>query len=129
MEITGDHPLAQALGSLVREENFHRVQLTGLSRQEVGEFVDARAGTAVADAVVDTLYQRTAGNPLFVGEVVNSVSPEELARNQDWVASIPEAVSDAISRRLSKLSERCNQLLRTASVIGRDFDLTLKIHT
>ena len=124
VEITGKHPLAQALGSLVREENFHRVQLTGLSRQEVGEFVDGRAGTAVADSVVDTLYQRTAGNPLFVSEVVNSVSPEDLVRNQDWVASIPEAVREAISRRLSRLSERCNQLLRTASVIGRDFELT-----
>ena len=125
VEISGDHALSQALGSLVREENFHRVQLTGLSRQEVGEFVDGRAGTAVADAVVDTLYQRTAGNPLFVGEVINSVSPEELGQNQDWVASIPEAVREAISRRLSRLSERCNQLLRTASVIGRDFELTL----
>ena len=37
----------------------------------------------MADAVVDTLYQRTAGNPLFVGEVINSVSPEELGQNQD----------------------------------------------
>jgi DNA-binding CsgD family transcriptional regulator/tetratricopeptide (TPR) repeat protein len=125
VEITGNHPLAQTMGSLVREENFQRVHLEGLSRQEVGEFVDAKAGMNVPDDAVDTLYQRTAGNPLFVGAVVDSVTPEEFGRNQDWTASIPEAIREAITRRLSRLSEQCNQLLRTASVIGRDFDLTL----
>ena len=38
---------------------------------------------------------------------------------------IPKAVRDAIIRRVSRLSETCNQLLRTGSVIGRNFDLTL----
>jgi predicted ATPase len=125
VEISRNHPLAQTIGSMVREENFQQVHLEGLSRQEVGEFVDARAGMTIPDAAVDTLYQRTAGNPLFVGEVVGSVTPEEFGRDQDWAASIPNAVREAISRRLSNLSEQCNQLLRTASVIGRDFDLTL----
>ena len=124
-EVTGSHPLAQTLGSLVREENFKRVQLGGLSRDEVGEFVQARTGIAVTGDAVDSLHQRTEGNPLFVGEVVGSVSPEELDQNQDWIASLPEAVREAILRRLSRLSEPCNQLLRTASVIGRDFDLPL----
>jgi len=78
-EVTGNHPLAQTLGSLVREENFQRVQLVGLSRQEVGEFVEASSGVAVAEAAVGALHQRTDGNPLFVGEVVGSVSPEEIA--------------------------------------------------
>ncbi|MCH7737298.1 MAG: AAA family ATPase [Chloroflexi bacterium] len=124
-EVTGSHPLAQTLGSLVRENNFHQVALTGLSREEVGEFVEARAGVTVSEAAVDSLHQRTEGNPLFVGEVVSSVSPEEIGQNQDWVAGIPQAVREAISRRLGRLSETCNKILRSASVIGRDFDLAL----
>ena len=125
MEVSGSHPLAQTLGNLVREDHYQRVQLGGLTRNEVGEFVEARAGIAVADAAVDALHQRTEGNPLFVGEVVGSVTPEEMARDQDWIASIPEAVRDAILLRLSRLTEPCSQLLRTASIIGRDFDLPL----
>lgn len=124
-EVTGGHPLSQTLGSLVREENYQRIQLAGLSRNEVGELVEARAGVAAADAAVDTLHQRTEGNPLFVGEVVSSVSREEMARDQTWTAGIPEALRDAILRRVNRLSGTCNQMLRTASVIGRDFDLTL----
>ena len=125
VEITGSNPLAMTLGSLVREENFQRIQLSGLSRQEVGEFIEARAGVAVAGAAIDSLHQRTEGNPQFVGEVVSSVGPEEMTQNQDWIASIPEAVRETILRRLGLLSNSCNQLLRTASVIGRDFDFPL----
>ena len=99
--------------------------MVGLSRQEVGEFVQARSGVTIADAVIDTLHHRTEGNPLFVGEVVGSVGQEEMVRDQNWIASITEAVREAISRRLSRLSGPCKQLLRTASVIGRDFDLPL----
>ncbi len=98
-------------------------EVGGLSRHDLGEFVEARAGIAIAEATIDTLYQRTEGNPLFVGEVVGSVGPEEIAREQTWITNIPEAVREAIMRRLSRLSEECNQLLRTASVVGRDFDL------
>ena len=124
-EVTGGHQLSQTLGSLVREENYQRIQLTGLSREEVGELVEARSGVAAVDAAVDTLHQRTEGNPLFVGEVVSSVSREEMARDQTWIAGIPEAVRDAILRRVNRLSGTCNEMLRTASVIGRDFDLPL----
>jgi predicted ATPase len=124
-EVSGDHPLAQSLGNPVREPHFQRLQLGGLTRQEVGEFVEARARFAVSAAAVDTLYQRTEGNPLFVGEVVGSVPPDEMGSDETWADTIPEAVREAILRRLNPLSENCNQLLRTASVIGRDFDLTL----
>ena len=124
-EVTGSHPLAQTMGSLVRENNFHQLTLTGLSRAEVGEFVEARAGVTASEVAVDSLHERTEGNPLFVGEVVSSVSPEEIGQNQDWVADVPLVVREAISRRLGRLSETCNDILRSVSVIGRDFDLPL----
>ena len=43
IEATASSPLAQTLGSLVREEHFRRIQLSGLSRHDVGEFIEARA--------------------------------------------------------------------------------------
>lgn len=124
-EVTGSHPLVQTLGNLVRESHFQRIQMKGLNRQEVGEFVESKAGVAVAEAVGDAIHQRTDGNPLFMTEVVGSIGPEEMTNDQAWIARIPEAVRDAILRRLNRLSEPCNQLLRTASIIGRDFDLPL----
>ena len=105
VEIGRGHPLTKTLGTLDREEHFQRVQMEGLSRQEVGEFVEAKVGTVVTDAAVETLHRRTEGNPLFVGEVVGSVSPEEMSQSQDWTAAIPEAVREAILQRIRRLSQ------------------------
>jgi predicted ATPase len=38
---------------------------------------------------------------------------------------IPEGVREVIGQRLNRLSERCNQTLATASIIGREFDFKL----
>ena len=104
-EATGSRPLTQTLGSLVRETNFHRLALAGLSREEFGEFVEASAGITVSESAVGSLHQRTEGNPLFVGEVVRSVSPEEMGRNQDWV-------EDRSEEHTSELQSRTNLVCR-----------------
>jgi DNA-binding CsgD family transcriptional regulator len=125
VEVTATHPLTQTLGSLVREPSFQLVQLEGFTNQEVGDFVESRAGTAVANATVESLHQRTGDNPLFIGEVVRAVGQAEIMGSQDWVAGIPEALRGAISRRINLLSSASSLILRNASVIGLDFDLTL----
>jgi len=125
VEVTASHPLTQTLGSLVREPSFQLVRLEGFTSQEVGDFVESRAGVTVANATVESLHQRTGGNPLFIGEVVSAVSHEEIMGSQDWVAGMPEALRGAISRRINLLSSASSQILRNASVIGLDFDLTL----
>ena len=41
---------------------------------------------------------------------------------------IPEGVREVIGQRLNRLSELCNQVLTTASIIGREFDFKLLIN-
>ncbi|MCZ6866989.1 MAG: hypothetical protein O7E55_06635, partial [Chloroflexi bacterium] len=46
------------------------------------------------------------------------------AGNRDsWTVRIPEGVREVIGRRLNRLSQRCNDSLTIASVIGREFEL------
>jgi len=40
-----------------------------------------------------------------------------------WTVRIPEGVREVIGRRLNRLSQRCNDTLTIASVIGREFTL------
>ncbi|MBM3943706.1 MAG: hypothetical protein FJ316_12515 [SAR202 cluster bacterium] len=40
-----------------------------------------------------------------------------------WEVRIPEGVREVIGRRLNRLSQRCNQTLTTAAVLGREFSL------
>ena len=40
---------------------------------------------------------------------------------ESWTVRIPEGVREVIGRRLNRLSERCNETLTVASVLGREF--------
>ena len=75
--------------------------------------------------LVEALYGRTEGNPLFVNEILRMLNPEEISGTQTAPSLIPEGVKEAISRRLDHVSEGCNQVLVLASVIGRQFDYRL----
>ena len=127
VEVSRRHPLSQTLGALVREQLFHRVQLDGLTQQEVGELVEDSAGINLTLGAAEIIHKRTDGNPFFVGEVTRHVTLENITEDPGWVGVIPEGVRDAIGRRLNRLSEQCNQMLTTASVVGREFEFRLLI--
>jgi len=122
VEVSRQHPLSQTLGNLIREELFQRVHLGGLDREEVGRFVEVISGEAPPPGLVESVHTRTEGNPLFVGEVVRLLEREGLGGEGTWSARIPEGLRDVIGRRLNQLSAQCNQVLITASVIGREFE-------
>ena len=125
IELFRAHPLSQTLGALVREQHFQRVQLDGLNQQEVGELVEGNAGVALTLEAEEVIRSRTNGNPFFVCEVTRGFTPETITQGQEWASAIPEGVRDAIGRRLNRLSEQCNEVLTTASIIGREFDFRL----
>ena len=123
VDVSRSHPLSQTLGNLIREHLFQRVQLLGMTLEEVRRFIEINADTSVSSDLVDAVHARTEGNPLFVTEVVRLLKLEGFEEGQSWDVRIPEGIRDAIGRRLSRLSEKCNQVLTTASVIGREFNI------
>jgi len=76
---------------------------------------------------VEVIHKRTDGNPFFVGEVTRQVTLENITQDDEWASIIPEGVRDAIGRRLNRVSDQCNHMLTTASIIGREFDFRLLI--
>ena len=118
------HPLSRTLGELTREHIFQRMVLQGLDREDVGKFIEISAHSIPQSDVVETIYGRTEGNPLFLAELVRLVRQEgELT--QDGLASVgmPEGIREVIGRRLGRLSAECNRALTIAAVIGREFGL------
>ncbi len=127
VELSRKHPLSQTLGELTRERLFQRVLLRGLSQDDVARFIELTTGFTPPEGLVKAVYAQTEGNPLFVSEVVRllvqeeELTPERVSKRESWTVRIPEGVREVIGRRLDRLSERCNQTLTTASVIGREF--------
>jgi len=127
MELSRQHPLAEALGELNRERLFQRVLLRGLTQEDVGRFIEMTSGHTAPRGLIEAVHTQTEGNPLFVTEVVRLLVQEgELGAEQaldtdSWTIRIPEGVREVIGRRLNRLSQRCNEALTLASIIGREF--------
>ena len=120
--------LVETLAELTREGSFERLPLRGLTDVEVASLVEAIMGRPAAPELVQAIHRQAEGNPLFVTEVVRLLGQEDTFADErgparDWSLRVPEGVRAVIGRRLDQLSAACNDVLRLASVIGREFDL------
>jgi hypothetical protein len=135
VDVDRAHPLSGALGELRRSASFARIALHGLTVDEVHRMISAVIGQEARRSIAEAIYRQTEGNPLFVQEVIRLVTEEGLVRREGgrWIPTtdtlpetrIPEGLRDVIGKRLSHLSDHTNQLLASAAVIGRDFDLAV----
>jgi hypothetical protein len=123
------HPLADALAEWRRQSSVVRIALRGLDRDTVGELLGALVDRDDAPAaLVSAISAETDGNPFFVQEVILHLLEEGRIGGSEWSApvaelGIPDGVSDAIGRRLSRLSEETNRLLAVASAFDAGFEL------
>ncbi len=91
-----------------------RIDLHGLSAQEVAEL----AGPEHAATIMDL----TSGNPLFVTEIARAVADGTWQPDQP-----PRSVQDIVTARLARLGDEARELIKTAALIGRDFDVDLAV--
>ncbi len=121
-DITRQSALSETLASLNRESGFDRVVLRGLTRDEVGAYIRARANVEPKREVLDRIFEETEGNAFFLSEVVNLMAQEgTLTKDSISDIAIPDGVREALGRRLNRLSAETNELLQVAAIIGRDF--------
>src|SRR5262245_31937310 len=126
VEVRRGHPLARTLGDLAREPHAARVALRGLASGEVAQLVESVAGAKPAPELVAALFDLTEGNPFFVREMARWLRDERRPLSDPApVLALPQGVRDALGRRLDALPAPCNELLRVAAVIGREFDAKL----
>ena len=128
VEVDRAHPLSGTVAELRRASSFKRIALRGLNPDEVSRLMNAVAGREVAWGNAEAVHHQTEGNPLFVNEVVRYLLDEGFlnvdspaAATVDIPTSLPEGLRDVVGKRLSRLSPECNEILRTAAVIGREF--------
>ena len=124
VEVRREHALGSLLGALAREPHCERVVLRGLPEAEVASLVEALAGEAAGSELVASIHDMTEGNPFFVHEIVRLLLEQgRLAEGdpRELALALPQSVRDVIGRRLDGLSDECNELLRAAAVVGREF--------
>lgn len=131
------HPLSEMLADMRRQSGVERLMLHGLDAEGVREFLERTAGHDLDEpglALAEALARETEGNPFFIGEVLRHLTESGalVFRDGRWTSDfevnevgIPEGIREVIGRRLSHLDASANDVLATAAVIGREFDLRL----
>jgi class 3 adenylate cyclase/tetratricopeptide (TPR) repeat protein len=135
VEVDRVHPLAQALAALRRMEHHERLAIKGMPREEIDDLLEAiepsEESRPVRRVLAAVLARQTDGNPLFVREAITSLieSGKIVHEEGRWTShvtsvdelGVPEGVREAIGRRLSRMSEGCNQMLARASAFTSGF--------
>jgi len=128
--------LSDALADLRRSDGVVRLRLSGLSDEEVTEFV-RRAGegggagvTELARAITDL----TEGNPFLVCELWRTLVETGVVEVVDGSMRLtrplaqlgtPDSVREVVSQRLYRLAPGTADLLELAATAGPEFDLDL----
>lgn len=109
---------------LARDNILHQIKLYRLSLSEVAVLAQSTAlpKNIQTDTFLQRLLAETEGNPLFITEFLQTLTPADL-KADDW--PIPQTIQAVIQNRLARLSDSAYQLLTAAAVIGRIFTDTL----
>src|SRR4051794_34735282 len=107
-ELHRRHPLRPLLAELERDPNVRRVVLPPLSRDELAAALEDILGAPADGGLLDRLYARSEGNPLFMEEL--------LAAGLEGRGALPETLRDALMVRIERLSEPAQELLRALAV-------------
>lgn len=120
-----EHPLGDLIRDLARAPHCERVVLRGLEPEQVGLLVDRTAGREVESGVKRVIVEMTEGNPFFVRELALLLAEDravEVDERGTLALELPRGIRDAVGLRLASLSPACHDLLRRASVLGREFN-------
>lgn len=112
-ELHRQHPMRSFLTSL--PSTVERLNLRRLDRAEVRDQLNQIRGEAPDEALVDRVFERSDGNPFFAEELI-------AALGEDVGVGLPETLRDALIVRIEKLSPAAQDVLRVASVAGRQVD-------
>jgi ATP/maltotriose-dependent transcriptional regulator MalT len=112
-EVVRGHPLHSTVLELERSGRAERIELAGLTRDEVAAQVTGIVGTRPAARQVGSLFARSEGNPFFVEELVAAgPTPRQL----------PASLREVLVTRVERLDPETRRVLRAVATIGRVSD-------
>jgi ATP/maltotriose-dependent transcriptional regulator MalT len=112
-EIHRRHPLRSLLAELERLEQVRRIDLAPFDRLELAEALADIIGERPGAQLVERLYARSEGNPLYTEEL--------LAAGLDGRGAAPQSLRDAFMLRIERLSADAQAAAR-AIAAGRALD-------
>jgi predicted ATPase/predicted Ser/Thr protein kinase len=133
IELKEARPFNEMLLDLNRQRQGTRLKLNRLDRQATRELLEAIFAVEVSDEFLDGIYRETDGNPFFIEEVCRTLVESGALYYEDgqWhrpsmdELEIPQGVQVAVESRIAKLPKENQEVLRMASILGREFGFNI----
>ena len=109
---------------LVNQRLAEEVRLRRLTREETGLVTTLLLGSGLPAAreVVDAVFRRTNGIPLFIEELLAAVGDGSASDGRAILgAAVPDTLEDAVLAHASRLTDNARTLAQAGSVLGRCF--------
>lgn len=116
-ELDRRHPLRPFLAEVGRLAGVSRLDIAGLSRDEVAELLTRLLGRVPTNVAIELVHRRSEGLPYFVAELASSASR--------GCINMPDSLRDALNVRIDRLSDRAQETVRVTAVAGNWVDHTL----
>jgi len=137
-EVDAAHPFVLAVDAIKRADtSVHEIALSPLAAEDAGALIAGtlRCTPEQARPLTELLYDRTAGNPFFLIQLLHSLHDRKLLQldpaSQSWTwelasilsTAITHNVVDVLTARIQRLPDSCKAVLKTAACLGGTFDL------
>lgn len=135
-------PIPEDYAAIQGLEHAHEILLTPLTFQETRQLLCERLATQrIPEEIVQWVYERAEGNPLFSEELAYVLRDSEKLQIQQHEArltcppsalammDVPNALHGVIQSRYDRLAPPALLSIKTASVIGRYFEFRVLYHT
>jgi DNA-binding CsgD family transcriptional regulator/tetratricopeptide (TPR) repeat protein len=113
-ELHRAHPFRQLAGRWEQQRAVERLELERLSAEDVAAQIHAISAKRPDGELVDLVFERSEGIPLFVEELLGAVRDGGV--DQDY---LPPSLRDVLLARADRLSAGAQHILRVASAAGR----------
>jgi tetratricopeptide (TPR) repeat protein len=130
IELKEARPFNDMLLDLNRQRQGTRLKLNRLDRQATQDMLQAIFAVEVSPEFLDGIYRETDGNPFFIEEVCRTLVESGALYYEDgeWhrpsmeELEIPQGIQVSVESRLAKLPKEHQEILRMASILGREFE-------
>lgn len=109
------------------------IDLNYLTADDIRAFAEQALGAALADDVVRLLAEKTNGNPFFIEQLaldlrersllVPDTEGRRLTLAPTYATEVPTTITAVLVARLDRLTASIKQVVQTAAVLGREFEL------
>ncbi|RLC52310.1 MAG: hypothetical protein DRZ79_01380 [Candidatus Cloacimonadota bacterium] len=114
----------------------HYLNLKYLEKPDAYRLVRNKLKTDFSNELFDVIWQKSEGNPFFIEQIILFLKENQLLEKKDGKLTlkrsenakfikIPSSINSIIISRIDKLTDELKKVIKTASVLGKEFAVNI----